>query len=76
MRDVTWEWIGSSKPGYLGGIAVFSVGAEKLELEFCRFRDAGSVYQLLREAYLLGKETGVHEVCVAVRRACNENCLD
>ena len=74
MKDINWEWVGSSDPDDRGGVAVFLIGGKEVEVEFCIFQDANAVFKILREAYLLGKETGVHEVCVAVRKACNETC--
>lgn len=74
MKDISWEWIGSSKPDDRGGVAVFSIGGKELEVEFCLFQDANSVFKILKEAYILGKEVGVHEVCVVFRKACDEAC--
>ena len=74
MKGITWEWRGSSSTEDHSGFAEFTVGVKTLTVYLEYFADANLIYGLLREAYLLGKETGVHEVCVAVRKACNETC--
>lgn len=76
MKDVNWEWEGSTDLDCCGGSAFFSVGNETYEIEFSSFKEADTVFKLLRTAYILGKEAGISEVCRLVRKAYDQTCLD